>query len=147
MATNNEGPTDTPPDHGSEAAAAAELALDLIELPVLPLREVVAFPQTTRSFNVGRPRSVRLVEALPSSEPDRRVALVLQRNPDDVDPGLGDLYQVGTLAQVVHVARARREGPGDLVVVATHRRLRLLTETQREQRPDGGAPVSPETSP
>jgi ATP-dependent Lon protease len=116
VATNNEGPTDA----------------DLIELPVLPLREVVAFPQTTRSFAVGRLRSVRLVESLPSGEAERRVALVLQRNPVDDDPGLGDLYQVGTLAEVVHVARARREGPGYLVVVATHKRLRLLAETQRE---------------
>jgi ATP-dependent Lon protease len=103
-----------------------------LEVPVLPLRDVVAFPQTTRSFNVGRARSIRMIESLPAVQASRMVALALQRNPADEDPPLAALYEVGTLAQVVHVARSRRDGMGYLVVVATHKRLRLLSETARE---------------
>src|SRR4051812_14864462 len=81
-----------------------------LEVPVLPLRDAVAFPHTTGPYAVNRPRSLALVEALPSDEGMRTVVLVLQRNAADPDPAVRDLYDVGTLARVLHVAPVRQDG-------------------------------------
>ena len=78
-------------------------------VPILPLRNSVLFPMSVVPINVGRPRSVRLVEDLLGKE--RAVVGVISQQSADVDePTFGDLYTVGTLARVVlpyrEVARA-----------------------------------------
>src|SRR5438105_4849998 len=103
-----------------------------LELPVLPLRDVVAFPHATRPIQVARPRSTRLVEALPKQDADRVVALVLQRRPSDEDPGIGDLFRTGTLARVLRVDPVRRGGAGYVLLAAGVQRIRLLHEVQHE---------------
>src|SRR2546423_9719878 len=73
-------------------------------VPILPLRNSVLFPMSVVPINVGRPRSVRLVEDLLGR--DRAlVGIVSQRNPDLDEPTFKDLYDVGTLARVVKVIR------------------------------------------
>src|SRR5690606_31442449 len=70
---------------------------------ILPLRNSVLFPMSVVPINVGRPRSVSLVEDL---EADRSlVGVVAQRNPHVLEPTFDDLYLVGTLARVVKVIR------------------------------------------
>jgi ATP-dependent Lon protease len=103
-----------------------------LEVAVLPLRDVVAFPHATRSFNVGRPRSQRMIESLVEREGDRTIALVLQRDPNDDDPSLVGLHPIGTLARVVHWAPARHDGGSYIVLTAGLQRVRLLRETQRD---------------
>jgi ATP-dependent Lon protease len=71
---------------------------------ILPLRNSVLFPMSVVPINVGRPRSVRLVEELAGQE-RALVGVVTQRDPDTVEPAFGDLYEVGTLARVVKVIR------------------------------------------
>ncbi|NUP12154.1 MAG: endopeptidase La [Polyangiaceae bacterium] len=73
-------------------------------VPILPLRNSVLFPMSVVPINVGRPRSVRLVEDLLGRE--RAVVGVLSQISPDVDePTFKDLYTVGTLARVVKVIR------------------------------------------
>lgn len=73
-------------------------------VPILPLRNSVLFPMSVVPINVGRPRSVRLVEDLLGRE--RAVVGVLsQMSPDVDEPTFKDLYTVGTLARVVKVIR------------------------------------------
>jgi len=73
-------------------------------VPILPLRNSVLFPMSVVPINVGRPRSVRLVEDLLGRE--RAVVGVLsQQSPDVDEPTFKDLYTVGTLARVVKVIR------------------------------------------
>ncbi|MBK6513764.1 MAG: endopeptidase La [Polyangiaceae bacterium] len=73
-------------------------------VPILPLRNSVLFPMSVVPINVGRPRSVRLVEDLLGRE--RAVVGVLSQISADVDePTFKDLYTVGTLARVVKVIR------------------------------------------
>jgi ATP-dependent Lon protease len=55
-------------------------------------------------INVGRPRSVRLVEEF-SEDEQTVVGVIAQRDPDVVEPTFEDLYEVGTLARVVKVIR------------------------------------------
>ncbi|MEI8254904.1 MAG: LON peptidase substrate-binding domain-containing protein, partial [Deltaproteobacteria bacterium] len=73
-------------------------------LPILPLRNAVLFPAAVVPINVGRERSVRLVEELQHKEV-RIIGVVTQRSPDTEDPGIADLYDVGTLARIVKVIK------------------------------------------
>lgn len=70
---------------------------------ILPLRNSVLFPMSVVPINVGRPRSVRLVEDLEGD--DSLVGVVAQRDASIVEPTFDDLFTVGTLARVVKVIR------------------------------------------
>jgi len=70
---------------------------------ILPLRNSVLFPMSVVPINVGRPRSIRLVEEL--DQDGSLVGVVAQRDPAVVEPTFDDLYTVGTLARVVKVIR------------------------------------------
>ncbi len=73
-------------------------------LPILPLRNSVVFPASVVPINVGRMRSVRLVEELESQE-RAVVGIVSQRDGDVDEPGWDDVYEIGTVARVVKVIR------------------------------------------
>lgn len=70
-----------------------------IELPVLPLRDIVAFPLMTRPLLAGRAKSVQACAA--ALRGDRRILLVAQRNPAVEDPQAEDLFGLGTIAVLV----------------------------------------------
>src|SRR5579863_10131569 len=82
-------------------------------LPILPLRNSVVFPASVVPINVGRPRSVRLVEDLVGHE-RAVVGIVSQRDAEVDEPRFEDLYDVGTVARVVKVLRL---GPNNYSVV------------------------------
>jgi ATP-dependent Lon protease len=94
---------------GSEAASANPRE----RITILPLRNAVLFPMSVVPINVGRPRSVRVVEDLVGQE-RALVGVVTQRSPDTIEPTFEDLYGIGTLARVVKVIRL---GPGNYSVV------------------------------
>ncbi len=81
--------------------------------PILPLRNSVVFPASVVPVNVGRPRSVRLVEDLVGQD-RAMVGIVSQRDADIDEPEFSDLYEVGTLARVVKILRL---GPSNYSVV------------------------------
>jgi ATP-dependent Lon protease len=92
-------------------------------IAILPLRNSVLFPMSVVPINVGRPRSVRLVEELLGQE-SALVGVLTQRNAENVEPTFDDLYSVGTLARVVKVIRL---GPANYSVVLNGLgRFRLL---------------------
>ena len=72
-------------------------------LPLLPLRDIVVFPQMIVSLFVGRERSVKSLEAVMSG--DREIFLVSQINSADEDPAREGLYEIGTLAKVVQLLK------------------------------------------
>ncbi|MFT3776602.1 MAG: endopeptidase La [Minicystis sp.] len=82
-------------------------------VPILPLRNSVLFPMSVVPINVGRPRSVRLVEDLLGRE-RALVGVLSQRSPDVDEPTFKELYTVGTVARVVKVIRL---GPNNYSVV------------------------------
>src|SRR5438477_9017386 len=69
------------------------------ELPVLPLKETVVFPQSMTPLAIGQERSVKLVEDAVDGE--RLLALVTVKNPEVEQPSWDDLYEIGTAA-VIH---------------------------------------------
>lgn len=112
---------------------------------ILPLRNSVLLPMSVVPINVGRPRSVRLVEEF-SEEEQTVVGVVAQRDPDVVEPTFDDLYEVGTLASVVKVIRLGQSNYS--VVLNGLSRFRVLrpfgfepymrAEVERLRRPAGG---------
>jgi ATP-dependent Lon protease len=75
------------------------------ELPILPLRGLVVYPETAVPLSIGQPRSIRLVDDVLSAD-DRLIGLVTSKDPQDELPGPDDLYQVGTVASVHRLFRA-----------------------------------------
>jgi ATP-dependent Lon protease len=69
------------------------------EVPILPLRGLVVFPETALPLTIGQPRSIKLIDDIALT--DRLVGLVTAKNPDLENPGPEDLYKVGTLS-IVH---------------------------------------------
>src|SRR6185312_17169462 len=73
-------------------------------LPVLPLRDVVVFPDMAAPIGVGQPRSIDLVDDVLRA--NRLVALVTQKNADAVPAHAGDLFRVGTLGVLHELGRS-----------------------------------------
>lgn len=72
--------------------------------PLIPLRDVVVFPQMVTPLFVSRPRSIAALEQALLRD-DRLVVLVAQRQAECEEPGEGDLYSVGTLAEVMQMLK------------------------------------------
>ncbi len=76
-------------------------------LPVVPIRDGIVFPGTEMILTFGRQRSVAAIEAAQNS--GKRVVLVMQRNPTINDPTPSDLYQIGTVGEIVQMMRNEGE--------------------------------------
>jgi ATP-dependent Lon protease len=75
-------------------------------LPLLPLRNSVLFPASVVPVNVGRPRSVRLVEEVVGDGADRPlIGVVGQRRPEVEDPSFEEIHHIGTVARILKVIR------------------------------------------
>lgn len=72
-------------------------------LPVLPLRNMVAFPFTTLPIAVGVPRSVRLVQE--AMQGNRMIALMTSRQPEIDEPTPDQVHQVGSVAVIQRIIR------------------------------------------
>ena len=76
---------------------------ETMNLPVLPLRDVVVFPHMVIPLFVGRDKSIRALDL--AMEADKRILLVAQRSAETDDPVGKDLYEAGTLAQVLQLLK------------------------------------------
>ncbi|HET7611055.1 MAG TPA: endopeptidase La [Rhodanobacteraceae bacterium] len=75
----------------------------IVELPVLPLRDVVVYPHMVIPLFVGREKSMKALEA--AMEGDRRILLVAQKQPEIDDPGEDDLNVVGTIGSLLQLVK------------------------------------------
>ncbi len=101
--------TETPPAQVDEIPA---------ELPVLPLKETVVFPDSMTPLAIGQERSIQLVDDVVGGE--RLLALVTVRDADVEAPGWSDLYEIGTAA-VVHKMIRVPDGTLRILVQGLHR--------------------------
>ncbi len=67
-------------------------------IPLLPLRDIVIFPEMVTPLFVGRPRSIKALEE--AMEGGRHIFLVAQNDSDIDEPVKDDLYSVGTIAKI-----------------------------------------------
>jgi ATP-dependent Lon protease len=73
------------------------------ELPILPLRNTVAFPRLLLPLAVGIPRSVKLIEDAMGGQ--RLVGLLTMKDPSVEEPMPGQIYEIGTVAKIHRVIR------------------------------------------
>lgn len=72
-------------------------------LPLLPLRDIVVFPFMVLPLFVGRDKSVRALEK--SMAEQKSIFLSTQRNPDNNDPAPKDIYETGTIANILQILK------------------------------------------
>lgn len=93
------------------------------QMPVLALRGLVVFPEQTIHFDVGRMKSVLALEA--AMKKDQIIMLAPQKNILDDDPGLKDLYSIGTVVRIKQVLKG--QGENIRVLVSGLHRARILS--------------------
>ncbi|MGB8222301.1 MAG: endopeptidase La [Polyangiales bacterium] len=93
MSDEEESITSIPPPDTGEIEFGSEL-------PVLPIRNAVLFPAAVAPFDVGREKSVALVEDIENLD-QPIIAIVAQRDPSTDDPDQNELYPVGVAARVL----------------------------------------------
>ena len=83
-----------------------DIAVDLepkSRVPVLPLRDVVVYPHMVIPLFVGRDKSIHALDA--AMRDNKQILLVAQKSADTDDPALEDMYQVGTLANILQLLK------------------------------------------
>ena len=70
---------------------------------VLPLRDIVVFPNLTTPLFVGREKSISALESV--MDETKKILLVAQKNPDIDNPSGNDLYSVGTVAEILQLLK------------------------------------------
>ena len=98
------------------------------EVPILPLRGTVAYPDLVMPLIVGREKSIRLVDE--AMNKDKMIGIITQKNPDIEDPGIDDLYTIGTIATIMKMVKM--VDGSQRVVVQGICRFKLVEFTQKE---------------
>jgi ATP-dependent Lon protease len=125
------------PDEGDELLDEANPAIQIVEsaevdeairesqgrpvpsaLPVLPLRDMVTYPDTLTPLAVGQERSIRLVNDVLSGE--RALVMATSRDPGLDEPGPGELYDVGVAGVVARMLKVP-DGTVRILVQGTQR--------------------------
>ena len=98
------------------------------KLPVLALRGLAVFPDQTVHFDVGRAKSIKALES--AMKADQNILLIPQRDMMVDDPGLSDLYTIGTVAKVKQVLKAHGDNLRVLVTGLCRARIADLEQTE-----------------
>ena len=101
---------------------------NLIELPVLPLRNTVIFPNGLSPLTVGRPLSLAAAEAALATE-EKLLAVVTQRGEEDTEPTPEGLYTIGTRVVINRMLRAPGNEEVLHLIVQGQERLRFVSFT------------------
>lgn len=100
----------------------------IMTMPVIALRGLTVLPHMTVSFDISRPKSISAVEK--AMVGDQKICLVTQRDPEDQDPTLEQLYHIGTIALIKQLVKM----PGGIVrvMVDGQEKVELLSLDQTE---------------
>ena len=113
-------------DKVSTASASPRGAAVPDQVPILPLRDTVLFPQAALPLGAGRESSVRLLDDVVRG--NRLIGVFAQRDASTEEPQEADLHRVGTLA-TVHKVLKQPDGTVRLVVQGLHR-IRIVEMSQ-----------------
>lgn len=114
-----------------------ELPPETIELPLLPLRDVVVFPHMVIPLFVGRPKSIKALET--SMESGKSILLVAQKSAAKDEPTAEDLYSIGCVANILQMLKL----PDGTVKVLVEGTQRARVESVEDQRTVFVANVTP----
>jgi len=88
--------------HDDNTPKVIEDKLSLV-LPVLPLRDVVVYPYMVIPLFVGRDKSIQALEKAMTGE--KQILLVAQKNAAEDDPNINDIYQIGTISNILQLLK------------------------------------------
>jgi ATP-dependent Lon protease len=108
-----------------------------IELPLLPLRDVVVFPHMVIPLFVGRPKSIKALEL--AMETDRRIMLVAQKAAAKDEPSVSDMFDVGCISTILQMLKL----PDGTVKVLVEGQQRALVGTIDDADSHFSASVTP----
>ncbi|MDD2884318.1 MAG: endopeptidase La [Dechloromonas sp.] len=91
---------------------------ETVELPLLPLRDVVVFPHMVIPLFVGRPKSIKALEL--AMETGKNILLVAQKSAAKDDPEPDDLYRIGCMANILQMLKLP-DGTVKVLVEGTQR--------------------------
>ena len=94
------------------------LPADPITLPLLPLRDVVVFPHMVIPLFVGRPKSIKALEA--AMEAGRQIVLVAQKAAGKDEPKPDDMFDVGCVSSILQMLKLP-DGTVKVLVEGTQR--------------------------
>ena len=88
---------------GQESYESVDTPVEENVLPLLPLRDVVVYPHMVIPLFVGREKSIVALEQAMASQ--KQILLVAQKEAADDDPGIDDIYRVGTVSTVLQLLK------------------------------------------
>lgn len=100
------------------------------EIAILPLRNTIIFPGTSMPISVARKKSLKLIKSVGRLK-GKYVGLVCQKDADNEEPEINDLYSIGVIGEIIRVI----ELPDDenvTVIFQGKKRFRLTELTQTE---------------
>ena len=117
------------------------LSAESLELPLLPLRDVVVFPHMVIPLFVGRPKSIKALEA--ATESGKGIMLVAQKSAVKDEPDTEDLYSIGCVANILQMLKLP-DGTVKVLVEGTQRAQIGAVETRDEMFVSTVFPVNAE---
>ncbi len=135
-----EVPVSAGPPDGPRAIDLRDVAIPAV-LPILPLRDAVAFPGTIMPLAVSREKSKRLLDMALAG--DRLICAVAQRVPEKDDPGIDDLHRVGTACMILKMYKL----PDGTETIVVHGIVRVGIEDLTSTEPYLEARVHPRYDP
>ncbi len=97
-----------------------------LDLPLLPLRDVVVFPHMVIPLFVGRPKSIKALEM--AMDADRRIMLVAQKAAAKDEPQVSDMFEVGCISTILQMLKL----PDGTVKVLVEGQQRALVDAVHE---------------
>lgn len=124
------------PDDSFERPDDDELPVLPDALPILPLRGLVAYPQTAVPLTVGQPRSIALIDSTMSKH--RLIGLFTSQKPELDTPNPEDIYNIGVLAYIQRIFRA----PDGTIRILVQCQARIRIDSYIDHEPFLTAKVS-----
>ena len=97
-------------------------------LPLLPLRNTVLFPGVVIPITVGREKSIRLIKEI--YRKDKIIGTIAQTDAETEDPGVKDLYRLGTVAQIIRILEMPDESTS--IIIQGKRRFQIESIVSEE---------------
>src|SRR5918997_346011 len=117
---------------------------DIVQYPLLPLRDVVVFPHMVIPLFVGRPKSIKAMET--AMEAGKSILLVAQRSAAKDDPAPEDMYAIGCVSNILQMLKLPDGTVKVLVEGGTRAQIRSVVDVRTHWVAEA-SPIPPDGAP
>ena len=97
-------------------------------LPILPLINTVLFPGVVIPINAGRDKSIKLIQD--ANKSNKLIGVVAQKNKSTENPGIDDIYHLGTVAKILRVLKM--PDGNTTIIIQGKKRFKIKTVVKEE---------------